>query len=197
VSADDPYVYPEAPHILRNRLGIKDEAELDAIERVFVARRIRYGSPFGQFDAAHIKAIHKHLFQDLYEWAGEFRTVELAKGGHQFQLVSYLETGIANIHSRLVQRDFLSGLARSDFAQEVASIIGDLNYVHPFREGNGRTQLQYLKQLARRAGHDVDLTKLKRAAWQEASRAAHQTDYSQMAKQIAAAVVAPKKGSRT
>ncbi len=193
MSTEDPYVYPDAPNALRNRLGIKDVSEIDTIERVFVARRIRVGVPVGQFDAPHIKAIHKHLFQDMYEWAGEFRTVELAKGGHKFQLVGYLETGIANIHSRLIQRKFLSGLARSIFAQEVASIIGDLNYVHPFREGNGRTQLQYLKQLARRAGHDVDLTKLKRDIWQEASRTAHQADYSLMAKAIAGAMIAPKK----
>ena len=188
MNADDPYVYPDAPNVLRNRLRIKDAEELDAVERVFVARRIRAGSPSGQFDAAHIRAIHKHLFQDVYEWAGEFRTVEIAKDGDQFHLKAYIQTGIADIHSRLVQRRFLEGLSSEEFAREAAEIIGDLNYVHPFREGNGRTQLQYLKQLAKRAGHDIDLTRLHGKQWIAASRAAQQTNYDPMRQAIAAAL---------
>lgn len=188
MSVGDPYVYPDVPTVVRNKFGIKNASKLDAVERVHVAQRIEEGIPAGAFDLAHIKAIHKHLFQDVYDWAGKTRTVELAKGGHHFQPVGYIEIGIGNIHNRLVQYRFLTGLAPAAFATEAAQIIGDLNYVHPFREGNGRTQLLYLDALAHRAGHDLDLARLKRDRWQKASRAAHDANYDLMAQAIAAAV---------
>ena len=189
MSAGDPYSYADAPGVLKKKFGIKDAAKLDAVERVHVVQRIKQGAPGGKFDLDHLKAIHKHLFQDVYAWAGKIRTVELAKGGHHFQPVGYIETGIANIHGRIAKQKFFVGSALDEFAKEVARIIGDLNYVHPFREGNGRTQLQYLKLLSRRAGHRIDLTRLKPADWQDASRAAHDADYSLMEHAIAAALL--------
>lgn len=177
MSVADPYVYPDVPAVLKNKFAIKDAAKLDAAERTHVAQRIEEGVPDGEFDLAHIKAVHRHLFQDVYAWAGETRTVELSKGDHNFQPVTYIATGVANLHERLAQRKFLTGLKVGVFASQAAQIIGDLNYVHPFREGNGRTQLLYLKLLARRSGHDVDLTRLRREEWQEASRAAHVANY--------------------
>lgn len=189
MSAGDPYVYPDSPGVLKNKFGIKDAAKLDAVERVHVAQRIKQGAPGGGFDLDHLKAVHKHLLQDIYEWAGQTRTVELAKGGDRFHLVAYIETGMADIHRRLAQRKFLEGLDAETFAREVARIIGDLNYLHPFREGNGRTQLQFLKQLTKRAGHDIDLTRLQPKQWLDASRAAQLTDYEPMRQAIAGALV--------
>jgi cell filamentation protein len=188
VSAVDPYVYPDAPGVLINKFGFKAAAELDAAERVHVAQRIKQGAPKGNFDLKHLKAIHRHLFQDVYAWAGETRTVEIAKDGDQFHLRAYIETGMADIHGRLVRRKFLESLSAEEFSRAAAEIIGDLNYVHPFREGNGRTQLQYLKQLAQRAGHDIDLTRLRGPQWIAASRAAQHTDYEPMRVAIAAAL---------
>jgi cell filamentation protein len=71
---------------------------------------------------------------------------------------------------------------------EAGRIIGDVNYVHPFREGNGRTQLQYLKQLSERAGHPLDLTRIDPAGWIEASKEAHKARYDLMGRVIAAAL---------
>ena len=134
---NDPYVYP-GTSVLRNRLGIRDAAELDRVERQLVRERILEVAPAGDFDLRHLKAIHRHLFQDVYEWAGQLRTVEISKGGSQFQFRQYIETGMANIHRRLVQAGFLRGTDQAAFAAEAGRIIGDVNYVHPFREGNGR-----------------------------------------------------------
>jgi cell filamentation protein len=80
------------------------------------------------------------------------------------------------------------GLSSQDFAYAVGNIVGDVNYVHPFREGNGRTQLQYLKQLAQQAAYSLDLTKLDRIAWLQASRAAHQARFDCMARCIEGAL---------
>jgi len=181
--SDDPYVYA-GTSVLRNRLGIYEPRELDRIERQLVRERILEDIPHGDFDLRHLKAIHFHLFQDVFEWAGQIRTVEISKGESQFQFRQYIETGMSDIHRRLVKAGFLRGLERSTFAAEAAQIIGDVNYVHPFREGNGRTQLQYLKLLAMQAGHRLDLTKIDAAGWLMASREAHLARYALMAEVI-------------
>jgi cell filamentation protein len=183
MSLDDPYVY-SGTKILINKFGIKDAAKLDYIEREFVVQREAEGVPCGGFDLAHLRAIHRHLFQDIFAWAGELRTVEISKGGHQFQFRQFIETGMSDIHRRLVQADFLRGLGHDEFAGAAGKIIGDVNYVHPLREGNGRTQLLFLEQLAAQAGHVLDLTKLDQAGWIAASRAAHLADYSFMVSEI-------------
>jgi cell filamentation protein len=184
VSDGDPYLYP-GTDVLRNKPGIRDAALLERIERDVVAERARQGVPAGDFDLMHLRAIHRQLFQDVYSWAGEIRTVEISKDGHQFQFRRYIETGMADVHRRLVAADFLTGLDLPQFAERAGEIIGDINYVHPFREGNGRTQMQYLRLLADWAGHPIDLTRLDRDAWMAASRAAHRGDYAAMAAEIA------------
>ena len=186
MNTDDSYLYP-GTSVLRNKLGIMDAAELDRIERSLVVQRAAEGSPAGNFDLHHLKAIHRHLFQDIYTWAGEIRTVELAKGQQQFQFRQYIETGMADIHRRLEQANFLRDVSRGDFVEQAGRIVGDLNYVHPFREGNGRTQFLYLEQLADRAGHPVDPSRIAPARWIAASRSAHDGNYSPMTDEIARA----------
>ena len=85
MSEADPYTYPGST-VLRNKLGLTHAAQLDRLERRLVTQRAAEGIPAGGFDLAHLRTIHRHLFQDVYDWAGELRTVEIAKGGHQFQL---------------------------------------------------------------------------------------------------------------
>lgn len=183
MNADDPYVYPGS-HVLRNLFGIRDPEVLDQIERRLVTQRTTEGIPTGRFDPDHLRAIHHHLFQDVYEWAGQIRTVEISKGGSQFQFCRFIDTGMADVHRRLENSGFLRGLSPEDFAGGAGQIIGDVNYVHPFRDGNGRAQLQYLKQLAAQAGHEIDLTKLDATRWLEASKAAHQSHYELMGAEI-------------
>ncbi|WP_201772408.1 Fic/DOC family protein [Neorhizobium vignae] len=99
--SDDPYVYA-GTGVLRNKLDIQDANELDRVERQLAWSRIQEGIPQGDFDLKHLKAIHRHLFQDLYEWAGQVRLVEISKGESQFQFRQYIETGMADVHRRIV-----------------------------------------------------------------------------------------------
>lgn len=186
--SDSVYCYPPDFTVLKNQFGIRDAALLARAERNAVQARIEQGSPGGDFDMAHLRAIHRHLFQDIYDWAGEVRTVEISKGEETFQFRRFIETGMADVHKRLVEANYLQGLEVAEFARRAGEIIGDVNYVHPFREGNGRTQLQYLKQLAHRAGHGLDLTRLAPARWLEASRQAHLGRYGPMSSCIEAAI---------
>lgn len=181
---DSDYCYPPDYTVLKNKLGIRDAAELDEIERALVAQRLREKVPEGDFDLEHLRAIHRHLFQDVYEWAGEIRRVEISKESQQFQFRKYIETGMADVHRRIVESGYLQGLSPQEFSKKAAEILGDVNYVHPFREGNGRTQMQYLKQLAKQAGHPLDFTRLTQGEWIQASREAHKGDYGLMARCI-------------
>jgi len=182
--SDDPYLYP-GTQTLRNKLGLQDGGALDRAERRLVALRVAEGQvPIGAFDLDHLRAIHRYLFQDVFDWAGEIRTVEMSKDDSVFQFRDYIGTGMADVHRRLADADFLRGLSAQEFAARVAVIVGDINYVHPFREGNGRTQLQYLKLLAAQAGHRLDLTRLDPARWLQASKEAVEARYEAMARCI-------------
>ncbi len=183
MSEADPYTYPGST-VLRNKLGLSDAVQLDRLERRLVTQRAAEGIPVGGFDLGHLRAIHRHLFQDVYDWAGALRTVEIAKGEHQFQFRRFIETGMQDVHQRLARAAFLRGLNRADFATAAGRIMGDVNYVHPFREGNGRTQLFYLAQLAEQAGHKLDLARMDPQGWIVASRAAHGGDYAPMSAEI-------------
>ena len=151
--SDCDYCYPPDYTVLRNRLDIRDAPALEAAERELVAQRLLEPVPTGDFDLTHLKAIHRHLFQDVYAWAGDIRTVEIAKGESRFQPTRFIAAGMADVHRRIVAAEYFRGSEPDGFAEGAGPVLGDVNHVHPFREGNGRTQLQYLKQLAARAGH--------------------------------------------
>ena len=187
MSGEDPYLIPGFS-VLRNKLGVTRDELLDEIERRLVVQRAREPVPLGAFDLAHLRAIHRHLFQDVYGWAGELRTVEISKGGSQFQFRQFIETGMADVHRRLADADFLRGLSGPEFSSAAGVILGDVNYVHPFRDGNGRTQLQYLGLLAEQAGHPIDLARLDPQRWIEASRLAHDGNYELMGVEIGGAL---------
>jgi cell filamentation protein len=190
VNEDDPYLY-RGSAVLQNKLGIRDEVRLEQLERQLVAQRIAEGCPAGDFDLGHLCRIHLHLFQDIYAWAGELRAVEISKDGSQFQFRRFLQTGMADIHQRLKAADYLRGLSLHDFAEAAGRAIGDVNYVHPFRDGNGRAQLQYLEQLASRAGHPMALARLNPQRWLDASKASMAGDYGPLSREIERASGAP------
>ena len=185
---NDPYVIP-GTSVLRNKLGLKHRKSLDRAERLLTTQRATENIPVGKFDLAHLKAIHKHLFQDVYEWAGAIRTVEISKDGNQFQFRQYIETGMSDVHKRIVEAKFFRRSTIQNFANKVGPIIGDINYCHPFREGNGRTQLIYLQQLAARAGHRLDLRHIEPSNWIDASKHAHHGNYGPMIDAIRIALI--------
>ncbi len=185
--SDDPYVYP-GTSILKNRFGLTSAVDLDRVERLQTANRSLEPIPRGSFDLVHLRAIHRHLFQDIYDWAGELRTVEISKGSQQFQFRQYIQTGMADVHRRLVRMRFLKGLPALAFAEQAAIIIGDVNYIHPFREGNDRTQLQYLKQLTDQAGHRLNLAQIEGRWCVAASQSSHSADCRPTADAIAEAM---------
>lgn len=171
--ADHKYCYPPDYSVLKNKLDIRDATLLDETERGLVQSRILEGSPGGQFDAAHVKAIHRHLFQDLYDWAGDYRTVEIGKGGRWFHNYQFIEQGMAEVERSIQAGKLGQDMNADQFGDYAAGVIANLNYVHPFREGNGRTQMEFLQQLCERAGHELNTEKIQRDVWITASHVSH------------------------
>lgn len=149
---DDPYCYP-GTNVLKNLAGKKDAGALEAFELEMVALRAEEGPPSGAFNVAHYRAVHRHLFQDVYAWAGNFRTNRTGKGGNWFCYPEYISKEMLNLFERLKAASLVPGAQTEEFVPAVADFLAKLNAIHPFREGNGRTQLVFLRMLGQRAGH--------------------------------------------
>ncbi|WP_085940613.1 Fic/DOC family protein [Granulicella tundricola] len=109
----------------------------------------------GSFDSQHLRAIHRYLFRDVFPWAGEFRVVNISKGGPMFGPVMFIGQALDDAFGKLAREKLLSGLTVDAFADRAAFYLGEINAIHPFREGNGRTQREFIRQLAVRAGHTI------------------------------------------
>jgi cell filamentation protein len=151
---NDPYLIPGSD-CLQNKLGVLDAKELSAFEAEFAHAReaelSRFSLP-GRFDVAHLCAFHLRIFGDVYPWAGEFRTVAINKDGTEFCRPQFLADQVGAVLAALDREDLLIGLRREPFVEKLAAYYGELNVCHPFREGNGRTQRAFLRQLAAAAG---------------------------------------------
>lgn len=147
----------EGTTCLVNKLGIRDEALLAQTESAFTLAKASYlelHPLMGNFDLAHYRSIHRFLFSDLYEWAGELRQVDLSKKGTVFVPAADIEQCADAYFSRTAQIDF-SALSKQDAAIELADLYCTLNMIHPFREGNGRVQRIYFRQWATHVGFSI------------------------------------------
>jgi cell filamentation protein len=159
----DPYLYP-GTDVLRNIPGIRDAEALITFETLNTGARMYELSlkPIaGIYDAVHLKALHKYIFQDVYPWAGQFRTTLLGKAQFVEGPATYftpphlLEHEAQRILDGLHRANLLKELSRSEFAWKAAHLLVELNNLHPYREGNGRTQRIFVETLAREAGHTI------------------------------------------
>lgn len=156
-SENDPYLDP-ATGVLRNRLGISDEATLEKTEAALAATRsleLSEAPLKGNFDLIHLQAIHRHLFGDVYEWAGELRTIDISKGSSVFAHHGYLESAAVAVFRALAQERNLAGLDPENFSLRAAHFLGELNALHPFREGNGRAQREFIGHVAQVNGYSI------------------------------------------
>jgi cell filamentation protein len=171
----DPYLYP-GTNVLKNLRDLTDPellARFDARRtHRHIAELIDTPAP-GRFDIAHVKAIHLYIFQDVYEWAGRFRTVDISKGGQLFGLAAFLESALQRTLEELATANYLVDLDAAMFAERAAYFLGELNAVHPFREGNGRTQREFIRELGLKAGHYINWRATTREKMIEASRLSH------------------------
>ncbi len=157
---NDPYSY-KGSNCLKNRLGLRDPGLLQDFELEMSSLRAAEPLPMGRFGPAHYRRVHWHLFRDVYTWAGRYRTVRTAKGGNPFCFPEYIGPQMALLFARLQTASFLPGVGGEKFLTEAAGFLGELNAIHPFREGNGRAQLAFLHLVALRADHPLRLEWIK------------------------------------
>ena len=156
---DDFYCFPDS-RVLRNKLGIRDERMLDAAEREITGlKAVEFvNNPFSEkLDFNYIKKLHKFLFSDIYDWAGETRVIDISKG-NIFCQHELIEVNAEALMNELNMEDYL--VDSDDIAERLAYYLGDLNSIHPFREGNGRVQRLFIAELARRAGYSLDFSNI-------------------------------------
>jgi cell filamentation protein len=155
--ADDPYVFPGTA-VLRNNLEIRDPQELSQAEAdiVGLALRALITEPLpGGYDLVHWQAFHRHIFGGLYPWAGELRTVQIAKPNAFYARPEHIAGYAQSIFAELAREDCLKGLDRTAFVERLTHFHAEMYAVHPFREGNTRSLRAFLGQLAGEAKHHI------------------------------------------
>ena len=158
IDLDYTYTDPKTG-ILRNLADITEPDVLLFFESGAVAKRIQelYEKPIKIKGADSLLSIHRHLFQDVYSWAGEKRKVEISKAGKQFFPTTHFDNAFRFIDTLISDYKNISNEDKLQIAEKLAEILDNINYLHPFREGNGRTQREFLRLLALEKGLTLNL----------------------------------------
>ncbi len=179
---DVKYCYPGSQTLI-NKFDIRDGRELAKVEREIsiVKAAVLTDTITGKFDLEHLKSIHHFLFCDIYEWAGKIRTVDIAKG-NIFCMVQFIEQQFEELYAKLRHDNFLKGAEDIDYvSKKISFYLSEINVIHPFREGNGRTQRIYCQQLCKNTGKFyLDFSMASENEMLEASVASFLCDYSKM-----------------
>lgn len=182
MDAWEAYFWPNS-NVLKNIPGFRTETELRKFEFAATRQRaeqLRENPVQGRFDTAHFLEIHRRLFVDVYEWAGQFRSVDMAKGGSHFAPVATkvhtLESWGEKILGELATENHLKGLTTGAFVDRLTYHYGEQNHWHPVREGNGRTTKEFLSQLAKAAGYELELDRISAKTWNDAAARQMQGD---------------------
>lgn len=161
-SKNSVYCY-KGTNVLVNKTNIKDPIALKNYETSVIGLKLMALSKqgiTGKFDVSHFVSIHKFLFEDIYPFAGLFRTENIAKDCFQFAEWEYIENELTRLLSELKSENFLANLTKEKFAERLAYYWAELNVLHPFREGNGRTTREFLRQLSLKNGYILNLHKI-------------------------------------
>lgn len=179
--ADRIYCYPDS-EVLKNKMGIRNMEKLRQLERKLTMLRILelVDKPIdGKFDLEHLQSIHRYIFQDIYDWAGEIRKVDIAKG-NMFCNVKFIEGQASEIFEKLKAENYLRGLGKKEIVSRMAFYFSEINALHPFREGNGRSQREFIRTLALHGGYVVNFARVGKEEMIRASQDSFLCDYERM-----------------
>jgi cell filamentation protein len=183
----------------RNAFSITNYEILQRIEAPLAAKRggeLEDLGITGNFDSAHLRSIHHHLFQDVFPWAGDFRVVNISKGNSMFGPALHIASALTDALAKLKAEYLLINLTPSAFATRSAFYLGELNAIHPFREGNGRAQRELIRQLALHAGHSLSWAGFTQTEMVDASILSHTVgDNSKLAAIIERALISTRKNT--
>lgn len=178
---DKIYCYGNS-HILINKNNIKNMDELQIVERKKISVRLAELSirPVkGNLDYQHLKDIHKAIFQDIYEWAGKERIVDIAKS-NMFCRVMFINDMASDIFGKYQNENYLLGDTKEHISERLAFYLGEINALHPFREGNGRSQREFIRCAASVAGYQMNWSQVSPDLMLEASIESFDCNYDKM-----------------
>lgn len=157
IDPNHQYTYPILT-VLINKQNITNIEEAYRNEHLFVTRRLAdlRLKTIEVYSISDILAIHKYLFQDVYAWAGQFRKVNISKNGNPFMSIQSFSTAQSYIN-RLIHTYYQTANSKDEIIKQLAKILDNLNYFHPFREGNGRTQREVIRSLALSKGYSAQI----------------------------------------
>jgi cell filamentation protein len=181
---DDVYCYPGTT-VLKNRKNLRTQAALTRFETAMTAQRSLEPLPAGRLNVQHYRAVHRHLFQDVYAWAGRPRSARISKDGNAFCYPENIQRESTRLFAGLMRDNFLAGLSTEEFARKAATFLATLNAIHMFRDGNGRAQLAFMAVLADAAGHPLHLEQLEPEMFLRAMIRSFQGDEGLLAEQLA------------
>ena len=174
-TSQDPYL-DQFWGILKNKVHARTQSELEAAEADLVVNRqtvLAKNPVVGNYDLDHLKAIHGYLFQDVYPFAGQLRTIDMHKAddpGGRFFPATRLEDGGRNVFSALAEDNHLKGMSHNQYIERLGHHLDAMNHLHPFREGNGRAQRAFVDSLSNQAGYVLDWSNLTKEQNDQASK---------------------------
>ncbi|NOQ63985.1 MAG: cell filamentation protein Fic [Methyloprofundus sp.] len=173
----DPYCYNHT-NVLKNNFNIQDENILSNAEREITTaalKSIHFSLP--PYDLAYFKNINYHLFSRIYNWAGKLRSIDISKNETHFCIVDRIEPEADKLFKTLKKHHYFVALSDKEFIEYIAQLYGDINMLHPFREGNGRTQRILFDHIALNAAYTINWSVSTEQKWKEANIHAVECDY--------------------
>ena len=187
---DDYYCYPNSS-VLKNKLGIMNDKLLTQAERKITALKLaelEHNPISGELNFDYLRKIHRFLFGDIYEWAGENRKIDISRG-NIFCMHEIIDVCMNQLMDELKAEGFLNSLDRNDVLKRLAYYLGEMNTIHPFREGNGRAQRAFIRELATRNSIRLVFDKITPKEMIEASDKTFHHEYEMMESLLKRAVV--------
>lgn len=181
-AANDRYCY-QGTNTLKNKLNIKSMDELEEAEREITeitVRRISFSPP--PYDLEYMKNLHYKLFSELYDWAGDIRSIDISKGGTRFCNCGRVIAESQKLFSSLESENWLQNLPRETFCNKLAEYYCEINMIHPFRDGNGRVQRLLFEHLSLAAGYDLNWGDVAQDEWIQANIDGVDVNYDPMSK---------------
>lgn len=161
-SVNSKYTYPNS-FVIKNKLNIKDEKKLEDYERQMVSFKlatIRKHSMPEKFDSNRLKYIHNYLFCDIYDFAGKYREENITKDNFMFAQFEYISENVDTLLNK-IDLENLKLVSFDEKLKQISYYMTELNVLHPFREGNGRTIREFIRQLLNEIGFDIDFSKIE------------------------------------
>lgn len=174
----DPYLYPGL-NVMRNRLGIRQAERLaQAAYELTALRAATLGLGPLLRGLPHLCAIHQHIYQDIFDWAGDIREMDIYQGDTRFCHFAYIEKEGNALMQDLEEEGYLVGLEKADFINRLSHYYCEINVLHPFRIGNGIVQRIFFEQLAIHADYQLDWRDIDPEAWAQANQSGAMGDLS-------------------